>query len=163
MLSIAVSTATMLRLSGRFQSSGAGGSPSGRSHTTSGSAAPSGAWPVSGTPMLSMGDEAGRTQHGNNHAYAQDNASTAIRWEGVDVKLQRFVSRLIRSGLGTADLARLICPIGVPGINNKDPDVIAISVAAQVMLLREQHDRRRPASVEASCSSCPREAEGLCV
>ena len=87
----------------------------------------------------------------------------AVGLIGSATKRARFVSRLIRSGLGTADLARLICPIGVPGINNKDPDVIAISVAAQVMLLREQHDRRRPASVEASCSSCPREAEGLCV
>ena len=33
-----------------------------------------------GTPMLSMGDEAGRTQHGNNNAYAQDNAGSWMDW-----------------------------------------------------------------------------------
>ena len=33
-----------------------------------------------GTPMLAMGDELGRTQRGNNNAYAQDNALTWIDW-----------------------------------------------------------------------------------
>ena len=32
-----------------------------------------------GTPMLSMGDEAGRTQSGNNNAYAQDNRDRLVR------------------------------------------------------------------------------------
>ena len=34
-----------------------------------------------GTPMLAMGDELGRTQRGNNNAYAQDNALTWIDWD----------------------------------------------------------------------------------
>ena len=37
-----------------------------------------------GTPMLAMGDELGRTQHGNNNAYAQDNALAWIDWEHAD-------------------------------------------------------------------------------
>ena len=33
-----------------------------------------------GTPMLLAGDEFGQTQHGNNNAYAQDNATTWLDW-----------------------------------------------------------------------------------
>ena len=48
-----------------------------------------------GTPMLSMGDEAGRTQGGNNNAYAQDNATTWFDWTGMDAALVAFAARLI--------------------------------------------------------------------
>ncbi|MBL0141115.1 MAG: glycogen debranching protein GlgX [Betaproteobacteria bacterium] len=48
-----------------------------------------------GTPMLSMGDELGRTQHGNNNAYSQDNALTAIDWANADTGLVDFVATLI--------------------------------------------------------------------
>ncbi len=34
-----------------------------------------------GVPMLSHGDELGRTQKGNNNAYAQDNELTWVNWE----------------------------------------------------------------------------------
>ena len=34
-----------------------------------------------GVPMLSHGDELGRTQQGNNNAYAQDNELTWVNWE----------------------------------------------------------------------------------
>jgi len=34
-----------------------------------------------GTPMLLMGDESGRSQGGNNNAYAQDNEISWLRWE----------------------------------------------------------------------------------
>lgn len=33
-----------------------------------------------GVPMLLMGDEMGRTQHGNNNAYCQDNVTTWVDW-----------------------------------------------------------------------------------
>jgi glycogen operon protein len=48
-----------------------------------------------GTPMLSMGDEAGRTQAGNNNAYAQDNETTWFDWAGMDAALVDFTARLI--------------------------------------------------------------------
>ncbi|MFH8407713.1 glycogen debranching protein GlgX [Streptomyces sp. NPDC018019] len=35
-----------------------------------------------GVPMLSHGDEFGRTQHGNNNAYCQDNELAWVRWPG---------------------------------------------------------------------------------
>ena len=37
-----------------------------------------------GTPMLLMGDELGRSQHGNNNAYCQDNALSWLAWPEVD-------------------------------------------------------------------------------
>jgi len=37
-----------------------------------------------GTPMIVAGDEFGRTQHGNNNAYCQDNEISWINWEGTD-------------------------------------------------------------------------------
>ena len=48
-----------------------------------------------GTPMLAMGDELGRTQRGNNNAYAQDSALTWIDWAGADDDLVDFVAALV--------------------------------------------------------------------
>lgn len=47
-----------------------------------------------GTPMLTAGDEFGRTQHGNNNAYAQDNAMTWLDWDKRDVELEDFTAAL---------------------------------------------------------------------
>ncbi|MGY3566790.1 glycogen debranching protein GlgX [Sinomonas sp. RB5] len=49
-----------------------------------------------GVPMLSHGDELGRTQGGNNNAYCQDNATTWIDWEHADTELADFTRRLLR-------------------------------------------------------------------
>jgi glycogen operon protein len=48
-----------------------------------------------GTPMLLAGDELGHSQGGNNNAYAQDNATSWIDWDGADEDLIRFTRRLI--------------------------------------------------------------------
>jgi len=45
--------------------------------------------------MLTAGDEFGRTQNGNNNAYAQDNSITWLDWAGADMELSRFVAGLI--------------------------------------------------------------------
>nr|WP_234346657.1 glycogen debranching protein GlgX [Cellulomonas timonensis] len=34
-----------------------------------------------GTPMITAGDEMGRTQHGNNNAYCQDNETSWVSWD----------------------------------------------------------------------------------
>jgi glycogen operon protein len=47
-----------------------------------------------GTIMLTAGDEFGRTQHGNNNAYCQDNAITWLDWENRDTALEDFVADL---------------------------------------------------------------------
>ncbi|MGH8978128.1 MAG: glycogen debranching protein GlgX [Acidimicrobiia bacterium] len=47
-----------------------------------------------GVPMLLAGDEMGRTQHGNNNAYCQDNPISWVDWEHVDEELLSFTSML---------------------------------------------------------------------
>jgi glycogen debranching enzyme len=47
-----------------------------------------------GTIQLTAGDEFGRSQGGNNNAYAQDNPVTWLDWAGRDVELEEFVSKL---------------------------------------------------------------------
>ena len=48
-----------------------------------------------GVPMLLAGDEMGRTQEGNNNAYAQDNKVSWFDWEDIDEDLLAFTRRLI--------------------------------------------------------------------
>ncbi len=48
-----------------------------------------------GTPMLAMGDELGRTQRGNNNAYAQDGELTWVDWAHADATLAGFVARMV--------------------------------------------------------------------
>jgi len=47
-----------------------------------------------GTIQLTAGDEFGRSQRGNNNAYAQDNAVTWIDWDGRDRALEDHVAAL---------------------------------------------------------------------
>ncbi len=49
-----------------------------------------------GTPMLTAGDEFGRSQKGNNNAYAQDNVLTWLDWNAADQKLVNLVASLVR-------------------------------------------------------------------
>src|SRR5690606_29446126 len=51
-----------------------------------------------GTPLILMGDEIGRTQHGNINAYCQDNEMNWLSWEELDSEDEaflQFVRRLI--------------------------------------------------------------------
>ncbi len=49
-----------------------------------------------GTPMVLAGDEIGNSQDGNNNAYAQDNATGWVNWDGADTALAAFVGHLAR-------------------------------------------------------------------
>jgi isoamylase len=57
-----------------------------------------------GTPMLLMGDEVMRTQHGNNNAYCQDNEISWFDWDQVSEQQEilSFVKALNRFNLSTA-------------------------------------------------------------
>ena len=57
---------------------------------------------------------------------------------GSQTKWATFRHRLAARGFSDAELARVRCPIGVPGINGKEPEVIAVSVAAQILLYLSQ-------------------------
>jgi glycogen debranching enzyme len=62
-----------------------------------------------GTIMLTAGDEFGRSQGGNNNAYAQDNSFTWIDWERRDHALEDYVA-----GLAVARTNRGICSVSFP-------------------------------------------------
>jgi xanthine dehydrogenase accessory protein XdhC len=52
---------------------------------------------------------------------------------GSATKKRLFLRRLRERGIPEARLARLTCPIGLPGLRDKRPAVIAASVAAQLL------------------------------
>jgi isoamylase len=49
-----------------------------------------------GVPMLLAGDEAGRTQQGNNNPYNQDNEVSWLNWAAADSELLAFTAQLIQ-------------------------------------------------------------------
>ena len=52
---------------------------------------------------------------------------------GSATKRARFEHRLRDRGIAEEVLSRMVCPIGLPGIEGKQPGVIAVSVAAQLL------------------------------
>ncbi|MEQ8205147.1 MAG: xanthine dehydrogenase accessory protein XdhC [Woeseia sp.] len=67
-------------------------------------------------------------------------------------KRRRFESRLRQAGLGDLELQRLTCPIGISGISGKQPQEIAIAVAADLLRRRERRQAaltNNTASVQA--------------
>ena len=52
---------------------------------------------------------------------------------GSKTKWATFRHRLEDRGFTEAELAHVTCPIGVPGIKGKEPEVIAVAVAAQLL------------------------------
>ncbi len=57
---------------------------------------------------------------------------------GSRTKRRRFEHQLRLRGHGEAALSRLVCPIGVDGIRGKEPEVIAVAIAAQLLRMRPQ-------------------------
>jgi glycogen operon protein len=47
-----------------------------------------------GVPMISHGDELGRTQRGNNNGYCQDNALTWVDWANADDDMAAFAGKV---------------------------------------------------------------------
>lgn len=54
---------------------------------------------------------------------------------GSKTKWASFRQRLQARGFTDAELAHITCPIGVSGITGKEPEVIAVAVAAQILQL----------------------------
>jgi xanthine dehydrogenase accessory factor len=54
---------------------------------------------------------------------------------GSQTKWATFRHRLEARGFSGVELAQVTCPIGLPGIRGKEPEVIAVSVAAQILQL----------------------------
>jgi xanthine dehydrogenase accessory factor len=55
---------------------------------------------------------------------------------GSATKRARFLSQMRAAGLTAAMLDRLTCPIGLPGVQGKEPAVIAAAAVAQLLIAR---------------------------
>jgi xanthine dehydrogenase accessory factor len=81
----------------------------------------------------------------HSHALDLEIVAEALRSErfayvgliGSATKRARFLSQMRAAKLPEAVLAKLVCPIGLPGIEGKDPAVIAASTAAQLLTVGE--------------------------
>ncbi len=59
---------------------------------------------------------------------------------GSKTKWATFRHRLQERGFSASEIARITSPIGIDGIAGKEPEVIAVSVAAQLLQLRALHN-----------------------
>jgi len=81
----------------------------------------------------------------HSHALDLEIVAEALRVErfgyvgliGSATKRARFLSQMRAAGLSEVQLARLVCPIGVPGLASKDPAVIAAATATQLLMVGE--------------------------
>jgi xanthine dehydrogenase accessory factor len=69
---------------------------------------------------------------------------------GSATKRARFEKRFRELGLAEETIRSLVCPIGLSGIADKDPAVIAASVTAQLLQVREHGGARRNLSPPAA-------------
>lgn len=101
------------------------------------------------TIMLTAGDEFGRTQKGNNNAYAQDNELTWLDWAGRDHALEEYTAALAAIRGTVRALADTVFLTGdaVDGI----PDVAWLDETAQPLETEQWTDpgRRRLSMVLA--------------
>lgn len=80
-------------------------------------------------------------------------------WIGVigsNSKSVRFRSRLLREGLSREQVDRLICPIGIDGIDSKLPAAIAVSVAAQLLKTLDAPPRSHTQGHDCDHHGCKR-------
>jgi xanthine dehydrogenase accessory factor len=61
---------------------------------------------------------------------------------GSKTKWATFQHRLEARGFTAQDMAHVTCPIGVPGIVGKEPEVIAVAVAAQILQTLTSHSAK---------------------
>ena len=76
-----------------------------------------------GTIMLTAGDEFGRTQKGNNNAYAQDNGVAWLDWVGRDQALEQYASSLAALRRAFAALSDIHFLTGEPAGGSEISDV----------------------------------------
>ncbi|MIL09135.1 glycogen debranching enzyme GlgX [Salmonella enterica subsp. enterica] len=92
-----------------------------------------------GAIMLTAGDEFGRTQQGNNNAYAQDNMMSWLDWQGRDRDLEDYVSRLAAARFGSRDSGPSASPLSQVAflsgqLDGSDlPDVAWLAETGQAM------------------------------
>ncbi len=91
-----------------------------------------------GTIMLTAGDEFGRTQGGNNNAYAQDNPTTWLDWTGRDTELEAWAAELATLRRAHPALAGPDFLTGAAGVDAV-PDVAWLTPAGAPMAEGDWH------------------------
>jgi xanthine dehydrogenase accessory factor len=84
----------------------------------------------------------------HNHALDFDLLAAALRRGdalycgviGSKTKRQRFINRLAKAGFSEAERGSFICPIGAARLAGKEPAVIALAVAMEIMQRFEAHE-----------------------
>jgi glycogen operon protein len=97
-----------------------------------------------GTIMLTAGDEFGRTQQGNNNAYAQDNPLTWLDWTARDRELEAFTAALAALRRAHPALADPTLLTGAPG-PDRLPDVAWLTPAGRPKTPEDWQNARGPA------------------
>lgn len=90
--------------------------------------------------FLVMTHEHALDQHLSEQILLRIEQRDDVQWFGLigsRTKRAQFIHRLQQRGIAPDALARMVCPIGLPGITSKQPAVIAASVAAQLLQLWE--------------------------
>jgi xanthine dehydrogenase accessory factor len=64
---------------------------------------------------------------------------------GSKTKRNRFMHRYEQRGIPSETIARMTCPIGVAGIEGKEPEVIAAAVVAQLLQVSSRQHAETPA------------------
>jgi glycogen debranching enzyme len=96
-----------------------------------------------GSIMLTAGDQFGRTQKGNNNAYAQDNEITWLDWTNRDLDLEKYafaLAALRRSAPALTDISLLT---GKPAAGREIPDVEWLSETGAPLTEAEWNDPNR--------------------
>jgi xanthine dehydrogenase accessory factor len=78
--------------------------------------------------------------HDLDYAIVRAILGREFAWAGLigsATKAKRFMQRLARQGVAPERIARLVCPIGIAGIESKLPGAIAVAVAAQLQQVLE--------------------------
>jgi glycogen operon protein len=97
-----------------------------------------------GSIMLTAGDEFGRTQAGNNNAYAQDNPTTWLDWQRRDRELEACVAALAALRRAHPALAVPTLLSGTPGPGGI-PDVAWLAPSGRAKTVRDWEAARSPA------------------
>ncbi|TGS71809.1 glycogen debranching protein GlgX [Mesorhizobium sp. M3A.F.Ca.ET.174.01.1.1] len=96
-----------------------------------------------GTIMLTAGDEFGRSQKGNNNAYAQDNAVTWLDWAGRDQALEQYTAALsgLRRAFPVLSDTRFLT--GKPADGSDIPDAVWLTEMGTALGEADWHDPAR--------------------
>ncbi|HYH34963.1 MAG TPA: glycogen debranching protein GlgX [Nocardioides sp.] len=100
----------------------------------------------SGSPMITAGDERGRTQRGNNNAYVQDNEVSWVDWRPDDAWLDLYevTKAALRLRREHPALRQRHHFVGSPTIEGGPKDLAWLHPSGREMTEREWYDDRLP-------------------